>query len=436
MILISRPWIEVKDGAAFAKVKLNIDKKTCDRWVDYCNLPENYGYTKYIDEKYSDVTSGQTELWFSVDEKFKDSLCVDRADAFVVVLLHYAMATGSDIESEAPVSSMLLYNIRTELIPHLCTGNYREISVHAEAVDSTYSTQACGATGMSCGIDSFFSLWLHQQANVPEDFKLKYLTFFNVGAINAIFSDDVSLPRRNELMLKISREKAAQAQAVANECGLELVFVNSNISDYYRGMLVNSAHYRNCGTAMLLSGLWDKYYYSSGGLKIDEVKFNLTNDPAYYEEQLLSWLSNGTLRLYAAGHGYTRIEKTRVLADYPLAQKYLIVCDRGENCGKCNKCKRTIATLLALNKLNNFHGRFDMKNVEKNMGFFKQYIFLKRKQRFYDDIFTVAEQNCFFTTGDKLLYGIESIPYELIKNTMVFKRMRTKRYRKQIRDIK
>ena len=212
MIRISAPWKETIEGYTYAKTKLYIDPETCKGWEEYCNSPENSGFTKYFDEHYVETTSGESELWFTVDAKYGNYMCTERADAFIVMLLHYAMASGSDIISEAPVSSMLLYNIQTEIIPHLCTRKFKPIQVHATPVNEPYPTNNCGATGMSCGIDSFFSLWIHTQKDIPEDFRIKYLTFFNVGAINAIFPDDISLERRNELMLQVSKEKADQAK--------------------------------------------------------------------------------------------------------------------------------------------------------------------------------------------------------------------------------
>lgn len=257
-----------------------------------------------------------------------------------------------------------------------------------------------------------------------------------MGAINSIFRDDIELDRRNELMLEMSRKKAAQAQEVADECDMELIFVNSNISDFYRGMLVNSAHYRNCGTAMILQGLWNKYYYSSAGFKVDEFKIDLCDDPAYHEVLLLSWLTNGTIQFYSAGHGYPRIEKTRMLAEYPIAQKFLTVCDRDENCGKCNKCKRTIASLMALGKLEEFSQRFDLKYVEKNKNTYKRYIFLKRKKQYYDQIYMEAEKNRLYSMKDKLIFYVESLIYEIAKDNMLLKKMHIKRHRNQIGTMK
>lgn len=436
MIRISAPWKESSAGYTYVKATLEIDAQTCEGWKAYCGAKENENFTKYLGDNYTDRVSGKSVLWYAVDEKYGDYACTDRADAFVVSLLHYAMASGSDIVSEAPVSSTLLYNIRTELIPHLCRAPFKAIHVEAPVVSELCPSQNAAATAMSGGIDSFFTLWQHQQEGIPEDYRLKYLTFFNVGAINAIFDDSVPLEKRNQVMLEVSQEKSKMARDVAKECGLEFVFINSNISDYYCGMIVNSAHYRNCGAAMILQGMWNKYYYSSAGLKPDDIRMSPFIDPAYCEDMLLPWLSNGTLRFYATGHAYGRLAKTAILADYPLAQKHLNVCDNTRNCGKCKKCVRTLATLLAIKKLDSFGECFDLKEVAKRIPRLKREIYLRRKQRFFDDIFRVAQKNHLFSAWEKAEFALMSIPYSIAHKSRWMRNLHAARYRKELRKVK
>lgn len=438
MIKISAPWKETDESSAFVKVKLFISPDACERWVAYCQRKENKHFVQYLSDDYTEVTGKETILWYATDKKYADGICADRGDAFVVSLLHYAMATGSDIESEAPVSAALLYNIRTSLIPHLCQEKmgFRPIAIVAPITYEPCPSQNVAATGMSCGIDSFFTLWQHQQPDIPEDYRIKYLTFFNVGAINAIFKPGTSLEQRNQIMQEVSVVKAEQAHRIAQACGLELVFINSNISDYYRGMLVNSAHYRNCGAAMILQGLWNKYYYSSGGLDPSEVHFSLNDDPAYHEEMLLPWLSNETLRFYSTGHGYQRMEKTRILADYDMAQKNLNVCDHEQNCGECTKCKRTLSTLYALQKLDNFRDVFDLAKYKKHQTRDKLLIFARKKARFYRDIYAVANENKLYSLWEKCYMPVFSAFYALAKRNPLILAIHVKRTRKKIHSFK
>lgn len=61
-----------------------------------------------------------------------------------------------------------------------------------------------------------------------------------------------------------------------------------------------------------------------------------------------------------------RFEKTKALADYKIAQKYLDVCFQFNNCGKCLKCLRTLVTLDILNALDNFRECFDIDSFKHN----------------------------------------------------------------------
>jgi len=62
------------------------------------------------------------DLWFEVDEEYKDYLCEERSDAFVFGLLNLAQRSGCDIHSEAPMSAELHYRLTSALIPVLAKG--------------------------------------------------------------------------------------------------------------------------------------------------------------------------------------------------------------------------------------------------------------------------------------------------------------------------
>jgi hypothetical protein len=52
----------------------------------------------------------------------------------------------------------------------------------------------------------------------------------------------------------------------------------------------------------------------------------------------------------------SRLAKTAIVADWPVALGHVYVCisseSVGENCGRCEKCLRTMLALIALGKLN------------------------------------------------------------------------------------
>src|SRR5690606_25109862 len=64
---------------------------------------------------------------------------------------------------EAPVTEMFLHNLQEILVPHLCKYDRRlhQTSILASADGSIlHSGQAVG-TGMSCGVDSFYTASLY-----------------------------------------------------------------------------------------------------------------------------------------------------------------------------------------------------------------------------------------------------------------------------------
>ena len=105
--------------------------------------------------------------------------------------------------------------------------------------------------------------------------------------------------------------------------------------------------------------------------------FSLKDSEQYdcdrYDLLSLDCFSIPSLRFHLEGVTLTRLEKTRELADWPPAWKYLHVCcaDRGPNCGMCAKCVRTQTTLDALGALRHFGEAFDVERYyarrKKNM---------------------------------------------------------------------
>lgn len=64
--------------------------------------------------------------------------------------------------------------------------------------------------------------------------------------------------------------------------------------------------------------------------------------------------ASSDLRIHHYGAELSRLEKTRLVADWKTGLENLRVCQKkwpGENCGRCEKCIRTMLALLALDRL-------------------------------------------------------------------------------------
>lgn len=307
------------------------------------------------------VTLGDVErdVYFCVDEEFGQYLCHERADAYLIGLLSLAMRERCDIHCLTPVTSELLHQLRTELIPALTKYDSALYAprIIAEATDATLPCAGKVGTGCSCGIDSLYAI-----KNLQNDalFPLDYVTLNNVGAYTV---KETSMVRYHD--------NVANAQAFAKANHLPLIITDSNFADAFPQNHLRTHLFSSTFAIFALRKLWKRYYYASTGCDLNEY-FDLVNnhryDAAKYDLIALNAFSIPSLRICNQGMSAERFEKTKALVSYPPAHQYLNVClEQGKgNCGHCSKCLRTLWTLDAFNELEAFHNVFDIEEYKKN----------------------------------------------------------------------
>ncbi len=370
MIKIGKPFVYEDCEYAYLKAKVEISNDTIDAYLAASKIIEKVHWR--TSENYPPVEWQKEDsgLWFSVPVEYKDYLCAEQSDAFVVAMLWYAMITGSDIESVAPMSEKMVFHITRYLIPALCTdeNGYRRIKIIGPTTDKPYRNIGGVGTGMSCGVDSFYTMHEYLKENTPKKYRLTHLAYFNMGAIfHPNWSDkkDYTLKEFYVATDKMSEEKRENARQVAEQAGMPLVYVKSNLdSDYYRGAYGHTGVYRNCAMALSLQGLFSIYYNSSGGWP-GYFDLTLTEGSQHYEALLCTCLSTESLSFILSDYA-TRAEKTITIADDKLAQKYLDVCFAFNSCGKCTKCNRTLITLDIIDKVDLFGNIFDINYFKEH----------------------------------------------------------------------
>ncbi|MBQ9467000.1 MAG: hypothetical protein IJU62_08485 [Muribaculaceae bacterium] len=370
MITIGKPFVYDDGVYAYLKAKVEISQDTVSAYIAASHVIEKVHWRTHEDyppKCWQDENSG---LWFAVPLEYKDGLCADRGDAFVASFLWYAMITGSDIKSEAPLSQQMVFNIKRFLIPALCTdqNGYRRIDILGETTSEPVRNAAAVGTGMSCGVDSFYTANQYVRPDTPSRYRLTHLCYFNMGAIfhpDRQSKKEYTVKEFYDTTDRMSEEKRDLARQVADQSNMPLVYVKSNLdSDYYRGAYGHTGVYRNCAMALSLQGLFSVYYNSSGGWP-GYFDLTLTEGSQHYEALLCQCLSTESLAFILSDYT-TRFEKTAVIADDKLAQKYLDVCFRFNNCGTCSKCIRTLVTLEILGKLDQFADVFNIDYFKKH----------------------------------------------------------------------
>jgi hypothetical protein len=417
MIRIGEPYVYDDGEHAFLKAKIEISNDTAAAYLAASKVIRKVHWQtseNYPPVEWSEDNSG---LWFEVPIEYKQYLCADRSDAFVVAMLWYAMITGSDIEVVAPMSERMAFRIRRFLIPALCLeeNGYRRISITGPTTDTPYQNDGAVGTGMSCGVDSFYSLQEYSRDDIPVKYRLTHLTYFNMGAIfhpNREEEKEYSLREFYDITDRMSEEKRENARQVASQSGLPLVYVKSNLDrDYYRGAYGHTAVYRNCAMALSLQGLFSVYINSSGGWP-GFFDLTLTEGSEHYEELLCSCFSTESLSFILSDYE-TRVEKTSAIADNELAQKYLDVCFCFNNCGECTKCIRTLVTLDIIGKLDSFSRVFDIERFKKNrVSAYHQILKLKDEGQYNDsaifakDLYRLAKQKGLIPMASYIRYRL------------------------------
>ncbi len=437
MIKISQPYIEQNENFAYLKANVIIPVEAAQNWLAFSQLEKDCEWKLHEDYPPKCWENDDFYLYFMVDINYAEDLCHDRSDAFVVALIYYAMVTGEDIMCDAPVSERLLYNLNHTLIPMLCNEHtgFKRIKIIASAIKKAVPNKGAVATGMSCGVDSFATFVKHLDENIPDDYRLTHITYFDMGAvfrIRGVKNTDISIPDLYDKFQLITNEKIKNAQQVSKMSNIPLVTIKSNLDiDLYRGNYNYTAIYRNVAMAMSLQGLFEKYIHSTAGLGYDKGTGSLRYGSQENEILLLSCFSNRNIDFILGCPELTRFEKTSIIANNPIVQRFLDTCWNFEACGTCDKCYRTLITLDLLNNVDKYRETLNVDYFNR----YKDYAYgwlinAKNSSSMTKEIFQMAKAEKRISFKSYLIYYVYVLlsAYEPLKH-FVKRRHKGKAYR-------
>lgn len=308
-------------------------------------------------------------LWYRLDREYGDYFSQDRADGLVASLLFFSLMNGANVVSELPISEKLYYQLTYYLIPQLCRCNKSVISpikIDAPLVPTAYREATGVGCGISCGVDSFTTLYEYTKLIPLDSYKLTHLTYFKVGA------HDGQIGRYdNDVQEELFQSQLSHAKAFCTQHGYKLVVVESNLTEIIDRMFgfynYEQFHsYVNAGTVLQLQKLFHRYYYSST-YGLDDFFVDIKKSSAHYEGVLLPMLSTETTSFYNSNQNMGRIEKVRLISEFEQSYEWLLVCWLHKpNCGKCGKCIRTMLELDFVGKLELYRSCFDLDEYYKN----------------------------------------------------------------------
>ncbi|MBR4225959.1 MAG: sel1 repeat family protein [Candidatus Methanomethylophilaceae archaeon] len=328
----------------------------------------------------------EKEVFFSVASEYADYLVTERCDAYVVVLIRYALEKGYNIRSLVPMSEDLCYNITEHLLPPMVKNGRYNVRLEVETAPPLPGGSAVG-TGASCGVDSLHAIRKYKDYPVA-NYRITHLCMYDVGAFNGIY--DLTGPEE-------AKEKIyARSRVVAAELGLPLIETGSNIYGCFKLNYLYSHDFYSAFAIFCLKKLWKHYYYASEGVDYVSgfsLKDYLHNDSAAYETLLFDCLSTSTLRIYSEGSTLTRFEKIDNISDYPVARKHLFSCTySGDNCSKCDKCTRNILALDTLGKLDDFSEVYDVEFYRAHKYRYMWYLHSRSTNHYFEPIFKAFKE--------------------------------------------
>lgn len=313
-----------------------------------------------------------------------------------------ALFSGQDIKIKGALSDDLYYQIENN-ITYLFSKVFskKPIKIYPDKIESLeFKTSAVG-TGFSGGIDSFTTVLQHN-SDIIDSYKLTHLTLFNVGS----YGNDLENSKIH------FQNDINRAREFAEYYEKPLLILESNLNIFYSDNSHRIYNFSQRSTVCLISGvlaiqkLFKYYLIASSGI-IDDFRFD-EYDQYYYECLVASFLSNKNTVFIIAESDMDRVDKTKFIADNPIAQERLYVCEAdiynekhgtnynkntAPNCSECIKCERTLITLDLLGKLDVFSSRFDLEKYKKNKDkVFCQVIEGHKRDHFLNEIYNLMKE--------------------------------------------
>lgn len=287
-------------------------------------------------------------------------------DPFVLVSYYVAMHYGEDLKICGNVSKMLYRNC-IHYIQRIFRDFSDELKQITFTVDGFSESEKDGnliGSGISCGVDSFSTLYDRYATETDPEYRVNALFLFNCGT-HGDYEDKNSH--------KLFAARYEQNKKAAEDLELPIYTVESNLHAFTHvvgdGADQKIGYFAIWSCVLSVQRVLSKYYVASCFSYKEIVDSQPHTKELDIDEfcgsYLVPLIQTEGLRIIYDGVQRKRTEKTQNIADWPIAQKHLNVCIRekatAENCSCCSKCFRTLIALEALGKLENFSAVFDLK---------------------------------------------------------------------------
>ena len=215
------------------------------------------GYTKLVVDINSDIErlDNENQIWVSVEDKYAYMLNDITYDCCLTLPVYMAMYYKTDLHIKGKVSKKLYRNIvdYVSYILQSFSNELKLVNIYADGYEDVDNLQEVNATGISCGVDSLATVYKYYELEKDLDYKLTHLFFLNCGWHGSLDNSN-TIPLFNKRVL--------QAEDAANQIGLPLVKVDSNLHAFLYD-LDDKASYFNLYYIIFAMGKGISKYYLS-----------------------------------------------------------------------------------------------------------------------------------------------------------------------------
>ena len=368
MITIGKPYVTTENDSAYLRAPVRVSEDTAQAYLEKIAPLKNSAWLTAYDYPPAAWQKEDCNLWFSASAQYAEYFCTERSDAFVIAMLWYGMMTGSDIRFEAPLSAKLYDGLTQKLIPALTPSEETQIRLDGPVTSEPIDCAGGVLTGMSCGVDSLYTLHCYGRPDAPEGKRLTHLAYYDCNYLLPFLEPPYDISAIYREKERVFSHIIEHAGIIAGHHDLPLILMRSNLDeDFYRGGRIYGSMYRFLACTLALEHLYGTYISSSSGHNSDMVEASLTVPTQHYEGLLCECCQTETLH-YVTSDEASRPEKLEALADDEDVQKYVAVCydagPHGENCGVCYACMKTMIPLDIMGKLDQFGESFDLEKYD------------------------------------------------------------------------
>jgi len=306
------------------------------------------------DVQWEDCGRPSREIFFDVGPEAGDAL-TPTAEAFLTGCIVPAVRHGERrIAVRGTVCPRLRDNLKVALA---ILGSWRgsprpPIAIEApEGFRAPRRAPARAGMALSGGVDSLFTLRMNRLTIAPD-----HPASIRTGIF--VLGHDFGVPGSGAAEFERYDERARSLEKLAGSCGLELVPMRFNLRELDDDLGFYIEQFFGAAIAAAGHALAPRIDSFSIASSYD-VGHMLPNGSHPYVD---AYFSSSALAVRHDGAAHTRLEKLRVLAEWPEAIERLQPCNYRPppagraNCGTCEKCLRTGIALLVLGRLDRTSG--------------------------------------------------------------------------------